>query len=58
VLILSAREVSDSCLTQYFAAASQRVVQPRDLTLPFSFVHEDLYDEDGYELEPQVPSFA
>ena len=36
VLTLSAREVSDSCLTRQLAAASLPVVQPRDPTPPLS----------------------
>ena len=58
VLILSAREVGDLYLTRLVAAASLPVVQPTDPTPPLSFIDEDIYDEDGYELEPQMPSLA
>jgi hypothetical protein len=58
VLIISAREVGDLCLTRRVAAASLLVVKPTDPTPPLSWVDEDLYDEDGYELEPQMPSLA
>jgi hypothetical protein len=58
VLILSAREMGDLCLTRLVAAASLPVVPPTDPTPPLSSVDKDLYDKDGYDLEPQMPSLA